>query len=299
MTPEAAKIVAQATLDRYKQRLACRLQPLIQRSFNDFMPAFVAESMKHLIAKNGAMLPDESLFPEGTKFHFRNGKVCVLIVEQKPQVRTIRFLTEGDKGFTGLKKDTWKLAFPYVVSIHLFNYSEEHQRWSIGGTYAGYSNQPVRRLSDTIYHPNLPNVNEYQVCVGRDFTVSGSMAEQIEKVNSHFWTGVFSTDWSDGYKASPVGRVDAWERLTANDPFAVLRTEWASPIKIKNLLGKTALKTDTLFYTSNSYTHEMLEDAAKTAWQQVSDECKGIDTEDLDKMLLEEMQQYLTTKGNV
>lgn len=294
MKQEDAEIIAEAALETYKQRLSTRLMPLILRQFDDFQPAFVAQVMKALCV-TGVAPQEPIIYPEGTKFFQRQSNACYLLMEQKPQVRTLHFLndTQQEKSFE-LTKSHWRLALPYVLMAQVYTYKEGI--WTCGGTFVGYSNKPVRAFDDFVYQVNLPNVNDYAVCNGKMFSAKGSVTEQAEQYVGHFWQGVFTTDWSDGYKDSPVGKVETWERLTNKDPLAVLKTRWQGGISLLTFLGKTGLKCDDFMKTAAGYTREVISQAAQEAVRQVTEQCRGVDTEALDKVLLEQMTKYLTER---
>ena len=279
----------EAVLETYKERLTTRLHPLILRNFNDFLPKFVAQM--HLRLMQTPPIPyDNSLFPEGCKFYWRNGTSCQVVVEQKPQVRTIKLLTNGEeKSFPYNFNETYRLAFPYVSLIFNFFYNSEKKLWIRNGTFAAFANKPLRKITDVVYEPALSNINDHEVCSGKDFHTYGSIADQVDAAVGHFWQGTFTTDWCGNFTGNPFGTVADWERVSYDDPLAALKVEWIGGKTLLDVLGKATLKHDKIVFSAASYTPTLLKEAATAAWKEVTEECKGVDVAALDSLFIDDL----------
>ncbi len=93
--------------------------------------------------------------PEGVRFIRRRNDVVVLVLEEQPQVRTVRWLAdESSVPFgNGAIYRTARLAFPFVVTVLAFRAGG-----LTGYQQCFYRTGPLASLSDALLLPNLYNV---------------------------------------------------------------------------------------------------------------------------------------------
>ena len=287
---------SQQAIDRYKERLTTRLQPIIQANFDALLPKFTAEMTKRLQDasvdhhyKTDYLLTgshNNDCFPDGTKYFCRRGTFCHVVTEQKPQIRTIKLsLGRDDKCFDPkFYRSTYRLSIPYVVSVFAFELNSNG--WTFGGMHLAFSNMPIRTVEDIVYESRLPNTCGTSVCVG-EFKTCGPIAQQVEELTSHFWQGDFSTDWCEKFVENPFGKPEDWEEASYNDPLVALKTVWSERYwSVRDLLGMSALYSDKVLRVGASFSSQMVRDAFMNAWREISDACKGVDTKALDDALV-------------
>ena len=114
------------------------------------------------------------LLPAGTKFIFRRGHKTVFVIEHPPQVRLINFChrlisyhsTWTPKRYEGPSKTRFRLAFPYVIFIFVFNddvqkkvINSERIMWSY------FSDSPASSPTHLLYDNFLPNNAYGRICL--------------------------------------------------------------------------------------------------------------------------------------
>jgi hypothetical protein len=249
------------------------------------MPAIVGKWM----VNTKSVPQDNFLYPDGTKFFYRNGDICVVVVEQKPQVRTLNFLINDGLHYNfNFKKSNWRLSFPYVIFVQSYDFKTV---WRRRGTFVAYSNHSVRSLDDMVYYSNLPNINEFSACLGEIFT-TGSVAEQVEQSIGYFWQNFFSKEWTRNYNKSPVGDVEKWSQLTENDPLGILKVDWEKAAPLSSLLGLAGLKTTTIYMVMEDLRINEINSAAYEAIREVKEKIT-VDTDSLDEDFLKEISKEM------
>jgi hypothetical protein len=210
--------------------------------YQNGQPAFAAP-LKDLAAALGAW--GDSVFsperiPDGVRFACRRGQVTVIVMEDLPQLRTVRWLV--DESPTPFGRDavyrTARLAFPFVILVVAFR----------AGGLSGFQQCFFRTgrletLDDPLLLPNLYNVADgYRqrcwLCLAhiRHDLAPLSWNEKVETIRRHMWDASFnrSSDVHEGmsyWKAMRgldprVASLDAWEEASRRDPFFPLHVKW-------------------------------------------------------------------------
>jgi hypothetical protein len=184
-------------------------------------------------------LPDA--IPEGVRFIRRRDDVVVLVVEDLPQARTVRWLAEDSPHPKGpsARYETVRLSFPFVVFVMAFRngaITDFHQCF--------FRTSPLRTLADALYFPNLYNTaakgrQASRLCLlGLDTTqlVSLAWAAKVDAIKRHFWNSTFNqsvemgghpSHWQTMRHVDPrVSSVARWARETQTDPLFALRVRW-------------------------------------------------------------------------
>lgn len=195
------------------------------------------------------------VWAEGTKVAYTKGIRTVVVIEQKPQVRTVTFDSELVKTQAvanhaqGSTSHGWRftLAFPYVYFVVVF----DRGKYTYHELY--FRNKPLTSMREHIYLAPIPNVWREKdkkiknMCMGDGFkqAVDGEMtiARQCEIVVSDFWQRVFSKDLGNGEPEKVDKRIKnyaVWQDNSKADPLFVLTVQWPKGKTMKGVL-ETAL----------------------------------------------------------
>lgn len=202
---------AENVLERVKKNIDAQIQ-------EDSSP-IVEEFVKTTSSKMSAMTQqwvdgvsnDITLFPEGTRYIWRDGKSTIIIIEQQPQVRHVSY---NGKMFL--------LAMPYVQFIIPFA-----NNIPTGTLIVGCTKKTLSDLDQPLLQLPLTNINNHNVCMGdMHFPNYGNMTDMVSKIIGKFWQSDFNHNhnqanadyrremgWNDAYD----GLLD-WQEKTKEDP---------------------------------------------------------------------------------
>ncbi|MBI4118991.1 MAG: hypothetical protein HY452_01890 [Parcubacteria group bacterium] len=244
------------TAERIKQEMSATAAEMVRERLS----VFWGEAMNQLrpfITQNqtgwGNATP---VLPEGTRIFLTQGGTTLIVVEQKPQIRSVLFSGSFVDYFGGLGEvedrpnERFKLAFPYTLFVLRF-IDGQFERLSFL-----YRNQALRSIEDGVFTSNLPNIDHRNnVCLGGIKNTTGlSLAEQTETVITYFWDSVFNTDLRNGFteiaaKIPALSTLKKWEEETNQNPAFVLSAEWSQFGTLSQLLQgllKDAVLTDVM-----------------------------------------------------
>ena len=200
-------------------------------SLNDFVAALVEQA---------DLLPLPDAIPEGVRFIRRHGEIVVLVIEEQPQLRTVRWLVdESSAPFgAGAVYRTARLAFPFVIVAIAFR----------AGSLTGYQQcfyrtAPLRGLSDPLFLPNLYNVADGHdqkcwLCLAglRTDLTALRWDEKVREVRRHLWGAGFnrSSEMHEGMSYWTTLRnldrrfqtLETWEQASLENPFFPLGVAW-------------------------------------------------------------------------
>jgi hypothetical protein len=184
--------------------------------------------------------PLSEAIPEGVRFIRRRGEVVVVVLEEKPQLRTVRWLAdESSVPFgKGATYRTARLAFPFIVAAIAFRDGR-----LTGYQQCFYRTEPLAGLSDPLLLPNLYNVadgygQKCWLCLASLQTDLGplSWGDRVREIRRHLWGAGFnrSSEVHEGMSYWTTLRkvdrrfdtLDAWERASLEDPFFPLGVGW-------------------------------------------------------------------------
>lgn len=190
------------------------------------------------------------IFPDGTKIAYTKGNRTVVVVEQKPQIRSVTFdeelLTESEANHALRVTESgyrYTLSFPYVFFVIVFDKGKytSHEMY--------FRNKPLTSVREHIYLAPLPNVfrkSESQsraVCMGDGFKNAVkeelTIARQCEMVVSDFWMRTFNADLGDGEPEKVDKRIKnyaVWQKNTQADPMFILSVNWTKGKTIKGVV---------------------------------------------------------------
>lgn len=249
------------------------------------------------------------IMPDGCKLAYTKGVRTVIVVEQKPQVRTVSFAADlinsrevkatGQKTAEGNLR--YSLAFPYVYFVIAFD----------EGEYSNYQvyfrNKPLTSVREHVHLPPLPNIhrgeNLYRpVCMGNDFEAAAgkqsNIARQCNRVVADFWQRTFSNDLGNGQPQDTDKRIRdyaVWQANTAADPLFILGVAWPKGVTIKGVV-EAALEErdhDHPLDPVDQVIRERLEEGVQRLTSRIKDEIQSAKTKGLSQFDLDRMSRSL------
>jgi len=183
LSQQAVMVLQKATarvLERIKQNVDVQVK-------EDSSP-IVEKFVKNAATKMSAMTQqwadgvknDLVVFPEGTRYIWRDGQMTTIIVEQQPQVRHINVYGK-----------IYLLSLPYVQFIlHFKNHELQH---SLRVTC---TKKPITDLDQAANFIPLGNIDSnHNVCMGNfRWPTTGNMTDVVNAVIGEFWQGQFNYD---------------------------------------------------------------------------------------------------------
>lgn len=216
-----------ATIKKYQQKVNVGMQDSVSDLLDTFKQKITEAIFETNDAWRAASRSEIDLFPRGCRFCSSRGTSTILVLEQDPQVRSMRF----SSGMGGSTAGEWvegssnlALSLPYIIFFFHF------QNGAFKNLYCGWRTRPLESLNDSLCRPVLPNIHDnLNVCLGRHMSVNQrqSLAQQTNYVLSNFWNSEFNNDLSDHWWSKD--RVDArlrtgreWAELSQEDPLFIL-----------------------------------------------------------------------------
>ena len=189
--------------------------------------------------------------PEGTKFVHRDNDRLLIIVEQKPTVRRVRWYNQA-----------YNISLPYIQFYIKFIKRDGGDRFESLSVSA--TKTPIERLSDKFCHAPISNINHTNVCTGdmARNAVSLNVCENVSAIVAGYWASSFNTDlhmnlsqffranFAEEYKSQPKDRdtenftrcYQKWQAISAENPMwavspeCILHTENHSSFAVSSQL---------------------------------------------------------------
>jgi len=172
------------------------------------------------------------VLPEGTRLFARWRHTAVLVVEEPPRVRRVRWSAKTLKSEGTYSEH--HLAFPFIVYLVGF-YQTDFDAMRIY-----YRSAPLTGEGDALHLPNLWNVQAAEsplarcrACLrGRPEGLSRPVGEQATGLIEFFWASGFNQDIEDNCfdrarKRDPrIATLQVWEEATGADPLFPLGVAW-------------------------------------------------------------------------
>lgn len=218
LAPQAVLVMQKATakiLERIKQSVDAQIKEDSTPIIDEFMSS-VTENMSSMTQQwTDGISNNLSVFPEGTRYIFRDGIATTIIVEQNPQVRHVNICGH-----------TFLVALPYVQFVVNFK-----DNMPTGVLYVGCTKKAISDVDQPMYYLPLPNIDEnHKVCLGDSgYKTRGSMTEIVNSIISGFWQSQFTTDGSNAYlnflldnkfiadQLQHIKGVEAWAKASLKD----------------------------------------------------------------------------------
>jgi hypothetical protein len=172
------------------------------------------------------------VLPEGSRLFARWRHTTVLVIEEAPRVRRVRWSAKTLKSEGSYTEH--HLAFPFIVYLIGF-YQAEFDTMRIY-----FRTEPLRSEEDALYLPNLWNVQAAEsplarcrACLrGRPEGLDRPVGEQAAGLIEFFWSTGFNQDIEDNCfdrartRDVRIATLEAWEAATQEDPLFALGVAW-------------------------------------------------------------------------
>jgi len=170
---------------------------------------------------------DLVVFPEGTRYIFRDGDLTTIVIEQQPQNRHVNI---GGR--------VYMLAMPYIQFIIPFK-----NHVSLRNLYVGMTRKPISDLDGMIFNPILPNISDHAVCTGdMAWPSKGTVTENVDKIIGGFWQSAFTADSSTALATFLKDNdltLESWQAKSLVDPTFVVnkKTKYTNGRTIRRFLA--------------------------------------------------------------
>jgi hypothetical protein len=196
---------------------------------------------------------DESpyILPPSAVIAYTKGIRTVVVVEQKPQVRTMGFTPDlvsqrsrNKAVSTSNQAYRFRLSFPYVYFFVAF----DGKKFAYHEIY--FRNKPLTSAREHVYNPPLPNIHKDKknfrpMCMGegfrRDLKSEPQISRACEEVISEFWQRPFNEHLGNGILSSTDNRVSnysRWQAATEEDPMFILNVKWGKGKTVKSIMDE-------------------------------------------------------------
>lgn len=312
-TMELLENTSNMKISRFKQNVAAQVRETAENSLKGMETRLV----ENILAKFSEATPpmeglDDSVFSDDVKFWHSYRNRTVVVVEQKPQQRTVSFNDEflrRDKGRESSRErekgEQFYLAFPYMVFIIEFLDDE------LLDVYLYYRNSPIKSLNDPLLRSNLPNVSSTN-CICLDLNVNlveSTLIEKVHQVISDFWQSQFSKDYMGNHyipmqdSDERLKNISQWAKESKSNPNFVLTVRWKNSNEllgdvVRRLLSKTfydrTTEMETIVKRSIGNTTDDLVDNIK----KMSD-CLSTENTSADKLAVSQLSEHLLKLSQV
>ena len=163
--------------------------------------------------------------PSNTKLIRRGFATTIIIVEQKPTVKTLKFNFEGYSVPTG-DDPTMRvsLSLPYLWFAFVKNDSNQ-----VVTPYLFAGNKPLTAETDQLSLPPFTNINitDGRICYGNEMAGwegrYSNLSESIDNFIAQYWQTAFTHEWTDCFnhykvKVPQMRSLREWERTSRDDP---------------------------------------------------------------------------------
>lgn len=174
------------------------------------------------------------ILPHGCRWYGHRNQREVLILEDSPATRLIRFAARTRKQGDEAPEESYELAFPYLIYAFFF-VGKEFEEMKVF-----YRSAPLTSMKDPLHLCNLYNVQlsrghraHNRACLRPKPDIRNLfLNEQVQRLIDHFWNTEFNLDIEDsgfGFYAerdSRLASLAAWEEAGREDPLFALQFPW-------------------------------------------------------------------------
>jgi hypothetical protein len=184
--------------------------------------------------------PFPGMIPDGVRFLRRRGNTMVLVLEERPQLRTVRWLADDSSAPFGRNAvyRRVRLAFPFLVMVLAFR-----DGGLTGFQQCFYRTAPLSQLSDSLLLPNMFNVanghgQQCWLCLANlkvDLRPL-SWNDKLKEIRQHLWYAGFnkSSEVHEGNSYWGTMRkvdrryetVETWEQASLENRYFPLDVKW-------------------------------------------------------------------------
>ena len=237
VTEEVLSSVVLDTIKRYQQKVCVGIEDSMSDLLSNFKINVTRAIFEAANSWRSASKHEITLYPKGCRFCCSIGSSTIIVIEQDPQVRSLRL---GSDLCVTINSPYTALALPY--SVFFFHFREGR----FSSLYYGWRTRQLASLDDTISMPLLPNLHSnLSVCLGDQRIDNGTLIEQTQKVLDSFWGSQFNSDlsrrWHDKADISPLlNTAESWRQNSLDDPTFVLHLNYGDHRTVQQTLDMIA-----------------------------------------------------------
>lgn len=248
----------------------CISTPLIRKKTINTKD-YINNLFKKVNGKLGVILPRNCRFVLPI-----NSKTSIIVVEDQPKLRSIRFfynfdrerelvkVTGQDLNITRFLKGqsepyNLKLSFPYIVYVIMVTESES--KYTVNKFNVFFRRHPISRINDYLNIANIFNLSDTNtLCFGRgnDYNKDTTLelSDLINYMITDFWNKPFTDEYqSRHYMYQNHPRLHSflvWAHYSEIDPLFIYSTNWVMHVnnlqqEINNLINSQQLSYSTIF----------------------------------------------------
>lgn len=175
----------------------------------------------------------ERLTPNNTRFYYRKNKTEIVVQEFAPQTRLLKIdktIYPYGASISSEEYKSYSIALPYTVFIFKF------VDGMFDSLYCTFLESPIKKFEDEPVLPYLPNIQDFEVCLGFNFKhtnlIKEDLTQQCAYVLDFFWNSVFTQEhttycqiYHEHFTRINDSRMvswEAWEEASVKDPFFVI-----------------------------------------------------------------------------
>lgn len=175
--------------------------------------------LKEIGREQGVITP---ILPTGCRLFHQAGDRSVFVIEQAPATRQVAWVRFGNK-------ETWKLAFPYLIFVVVFR----GDAVATDECRIFYRTSPLGNGDEKLLRVNLCNTwANARVCTGNIRVAGVTLAQKAESFVAGFWSSQFN-DHIPYENFTPAAQVvaevkslESWEAASAANSLFVLSAKW-------------------------------------------------------------------------
>lgn len=195
------------------------LDRAVNKSIEDFQTkTWEKQLAEEINSTDGQLL----LFPDGVKFLYAVENNVFVVIEEKPQIRSILWGSN--------RPVRYRISLPYVYFV--LNFTDYQNT----GNYMAFSKKPVSTFEDVVYLPCLPDTNqEFTICMGvnfyKDKTIElDGLINCCKDIIEYFWHSNFDPthwpfNWKEQIKRDGRFEIESWHQNAMSNPLFVIEEE--------------------------------------------------------------------------
>jgi len=245
------------------------------------------------------------LQPNRSRLFYRKGNTDIIVIEEDPQVRTLRF------NETFAHSGRYNLALPYVVFVFRF------VNGKFCDVYCMFNDKPLGDLSERPVKPYLTNIDgDLKCCLGRSHQLPEGLSynQSVEFTLNYFWSAEHSNEWSEHWRQSQnyfagsdarMSNAKLWQKATEENPlFVIDDVTWQKHNRTIGDLIVGLTKTDSkvrefeeaIFQDLVAEFLRSVQSAMTVSLEQSSEKVNGQPPEIIERKLVKAMQKFKVTE---
>lgn len=209
-----------------------------------------SEMVETMLQEENSLLLTKPL-PEGIKFIDRRGASLVVVHQQPPIVRNLRWIhpdSPYDYG-DGTTYTHYRVSVPWSVIVAGFKINKANATLEFSELY--FRNHGIHAINDELYYPSLLNISVLNnshawICTQYLGNKRGSWMDVLQKLHNHCWNGGFNyssehhegLSWFSRYNdCDAVYPIENWVQKSKQDACYGTKVAWKkAPFRLNQLI---------------------------------------------------------------